>query len=142
MPDGPYQCSNHGSFEMPSESSLQEETCPVADQLLGEMYRASADGLARLVETVSPAARTMLAVYCYRRAHLSSIGLTIAATCEKDDLAFAGGNAGAVLYDRARESPLSSFPDARPHERRKITLSSGPLCQPNTIPDDEEEAVA
>jgi hypothetical protein len=125
---------------MQSESHvmLQEETCPVADQMLGEMYRASADGLARLVETVSPAVRAMLAVYCYRRAHLSSIGLTIAATCEKDDLASAGGNAGAVLYDRSRESPLLSVSEVRPNDRKKITLSSGPLGRPGPIADQEE----
>jgi hypothetical protein len=125
---------------MRSESHvvLHEETCPVPDGVLGEMYRASADGLVKLVETVSPATRAVLAIYCYRRAHLASIGLTIAATCEKEDLATAGGNAGAMLYDRSREPPLSSFSDARSNERRKITLPSGPLCQPIPISEDEE----
>jgi hypothetical protein len=55
--------------------------------MLGEMYRASAHGLNELIATVSPTARVLLAVYCYRRAHLASIGLAIAATCDKDDLA-------------------------------------------------------
>jgi hypothetical protein len=125
---------------MQSEShfAAHEETCPVADHVLGEMYRASADGLLKLVETVSPAARATLAIYCYRRAHLASIGLTIAASCEKEDLAVAGGNAGAMLYDRSRESSLSSFPDVRSNERRKITLPSGPFCQPIPISKDEK----
>jgi hypothetical protein len=128
---------------MRSESNVgpHEEICPVSDQVLGEMYRASADGLVKLVETVSPAARAMLAIYCYRRAHLASIGLTIAATCEKDDLAWAGGNAGAMLYDRSRESPLPSFSDARSSERRKITLPLGPLCQPIPISENKESPV-
>jgi hypothetical protein len=121
-----------------SHAMLHEETCPVPDGVLGEMYRASADGLVKLVETVSPAARAVLAIYCYRRAHLASIGLTIAATCEKEDLATAGGNAGAMLYDRSRESPLPSLSDARSNERRKITLPSGPLRQPIPISEDEE----
>ena len=129
---------------MRSESNVgpHEEICPVSDQVLGEMYRASADGLVKLIEAVSPAARAMLAIYCYRRAHLASIGLTIAGTCEKDDLAWAGGNAGAMLYDRSRESPLPSFTDARSSERRKITLPSGPLCQPIPISGHEESLVA
>jgi hypothetical protein len=76
-------------------------------------------------------------MYCYRRAHLASIGLTIAATCEKDDLASAGGNAGAMLFDRSRESPLLSLSDARSSERRKNTLPSGPLGQP--IPNSEDD---
>src|ERR1039457_2472207 len=63
-------------------------------------YRASAHGLNELIATVSPTARVLLAVYCYRRAHLASIGLAIAATCDKDDLADWGGNAGAVLFKR------------------------------------------
>ena len=63
---------------------LEDEPCPVPDEMLGEMYRASAHGLNELIATVSPAARALLAVYCYRRAHLVSIGLAIATTCEKD----------------------------------------------------------
>ena len=66
---------------------LEDEPCPVPDEILGEMYRASAHGLNELIATVSPTARVLLAVYCYRRAHLASIGLAIAATCDKDDLA-------------------------------------------------------
>ena len=65
---------------------LEDEPCPCADQMLGEVYRVSAHGLNELIATVSPTARVLLAVYCYRRAHLASIGLAIAATCEKDEL--------------------------------------------------------
>src|ERR1022692_1764160 len=86
---------------------VEDEPCPVADQMLGEMYRASAHGLNELIATVSPTARVLLAVYCYRRAHLASIGLAIAATCEKDDLTSLGGNAGATLFERSREAPKS-----------------------------------
>jgi hypothetical protein len=75
---------------------LGDEPCPVPDEILGEMYRASAHGLDELIATVSPTARALLALYCYRRAHLASIGLAIAATCDKDDLSSFGGNAGAV----------------------------------------------
>src|ERR1700686_5777207 len=99
-----------------------DEPCPVADQLLGQVYRASAHGLNELIATVPPTARALLAVYCYRRAHLASIGLAIAATCEQDDLTSLGGNAGAVLFERSREAPPLSPPDVRAHGRRKITL--------------------
>ena len=83
----------------------QEEPCPVPDSLLGDMYRARPEGLQQLVQSVSPFVRAMLAVYCRRRAHLSEIGLTIASTCEKDDLINAGGDFGAMLYEQARRSP-------------------------------------
>ena len=64
---------------------LEDEPCPVPDEILGEMYRANAHGLNELIATVSPTVRVLLAVYCYRRAHLASIGLAIAATCDKDE---------------------------------------------------------
>jgi hypothetical protein len=103
---------------------LEDEHCPVADQMLGEMYRSSAHGLNELIATVSPKARVLLAVYCYRRAHLASIGLAIAATCEKDDLTSLAGNAGAVLFERPREAPQASSTDNRAAGPRKITLAT------------------
>jgi len=106
---------------------LEDEPCPVSDKTLGEMYRTSAHGLHELIETIPLTRRALLAVYCYRRAHLASIGLAIAATCEKDDLGAFGGNAGAILFERSREFPVSSSASTRTSERKKITLASGPL---------------
>lgn len=89
---------------MLSERSVlyDDDSCPIPDKILGEMYRANASELNELIATVPPTARILLALYCYRRAHLASIGLAIAATCEKEDLASIGGTAGAVLFDRSR----------------------------------------
>ena len=120
---------------------LEDEPCPVADEMLGEMYRAGAHGLNELIATVSPAARALLAVYCYRRVHLASIGLAIAATCEEDDLTASGGNAGAVLFERSRQAPQPSSADANASGRRKITLASGTLRPPRPI-DDEADFLA
>jgi hypothetical protein len=106
--------------------------------MLGEMYRASAHGLNDLIATVSPTARALLAVYCYRRAHLASIGLAIAATCEKDDLAGLGGNTGAILFERSREAPRLAPIDTDAVGRRKITLATEPLRQLNRIDDEED----
>jgi hypothetical protein len=114
---------------MPPEIRVlhQDEPCPILDETLGEMYRASPHGLSQIITTISPTARVMLALYCYRRAHLASIGLAIAATCEKDDLTSFGGNAGASLFERSREAPQLSSTDVRVNSRRKITLATGPL---------------
>ncbi len=106
---------------------LEDEPCPVSDETLGKLYRASTHGLNELITTVPPTARVLLAVYCYRRAHLASIGLAIAATCDKDDLAHWGGNAGVVLFERSREAPQTSSSNAHAAGRKKITLSTGPL---------------
>ena len=117
---------------------LEDEPCPVPDEMLGEMYRASAHGLNELIATVSPTARALLAVYCYRRAHLASIGLEIAATCDKDDLTDYGGNAGAVLFERSRQAPQSSPSDAHAIGRKKITLAIGSLRPLRPIEDEED----
>jgi hypothetical protein len=119
----------------------EDEPCPVTDQTLGEMYRASAHGLNELIATVPPMARTLLAVYCYRRAHLASIGLAIAATCEKEDLMSLGGNAGATLFERSREAPQPSL-DVRANGRRKITLAAESPRQPTMIADEEDDSPA
>ena len=83
----------------------QEETCPVSEQLLGELYRASAHGLESLIETVPANTRAMLALYCHRRSHLQSIALAVAATCEERHLEEFGGYAGKVLFEKARKAP-------------------------------------
>ena len=103
---------------------LEDEPCPIPDEMLGEMYRASAHGLNELITTVSPKARVLLALYCYRRAHLASIGLMIAATCEEDDLTQLGGNAGTVLFELSRKAPQSLPTDVRANGRSKITLAA------------------
>ena len=101
------------------EQRVEDEPCPVTDQMLGEIYRASAHGLNELIATVPSTARALLAVFCYRRAHLASIGLAIAATCEEDDLTSLGGNAGAMLFERSRKAPQSRLADGGASNRRK-----------------------
>ena len=112
------------------EQRGEDVPCPVTDQMLGEIYRASEHGLNELIATVPPTARALLAVFCYRRAHLASIGLAIAATCEEDDLTSLGGNAGAMLFERSRKAPQSRPADASSSSRRKITVSVGPIGAP------------
>lgn len=110
---------------------FEDEPCPVPVETLGQIYRASAHGLSELMATVSPTTRALLAVYCYRRAHLASIGLAIAASCEKDDLASLAGNVGADLFERSREVRHPSAANNRLNGRCRITLSAGPLRQPS-----------
>jgi hypothetical protein len=106
---------------------LNEEPCPVPESVLGQLYRASPQGLPALIESVSPNVRAMLAVYCYRRAHLASIGLSIASSCEEDDLTMHGGNLGADLFAKSR-NPKAVTESGR-GQRPKISLSSGALMQ-------------
>jgi hypothetical protein len=110
-----------------SREAFDNDFCPVQDELLGEMYRANGSGLARLVESVSSDVRAMLALFCYRRSHLHTLALSIAASCNERELIQFGGRVGSTLYalslePAARAAPLSSY-----GHRKPITLSTKPL---------------
>ena len=111
-----------------SRDAYESDLCPVKDELLGEMYRASEHGLARLVESVSSDARAQLALFCYRRSHLHSLALAIAASCGERDLLRFGGRVGAALYALSRQAPSERPTSASSYGGRKpITLSTKPL---------------
>jgi hypothetical protein len=115
---------------------LDNEVCPVRDELLGELYGASKHGLPALLATVPPTVRAMLALFCYHRSHLHSMGLVIAASCDEDDLVRLGGRVGSNLYSRAREAPEPPPLASHNANRRKITLATGTLR--NMAPIDDE----
>ena len=112
------------------------DPCPVTDDLLGELYRANKNGLPELIATVSPDVRAALAMYCYRRGHLKSIGLAIASTCDLYDLETVGGTAGAALFARSREVAPAAPVASQYVARQKITLASGSLRK--SLPIDED----
>ncbi|MBW7969341.1 hypothetical protein [Bradyrhizobium sp. BR 10289] len=127
-----------------SRDAFESDFCPVQDELLGEMYRASESGLPRLVESVSPDARAKLALFCYRRSHLHSLAVAIAASCSERDLIENGGRVGSTLYALSREGSAKSSPSLS-GGRKPITLSTKPLSVlapiDDEIDDDISEAV-
>ena len=119
-----------------------DDVCPVRDELLGQLYSANTLGLNELVATVPPTVRAMLALFCYHRSHLHSMGLSIAASCDEDDLVRLGGRVGSTLFARSREAPQPQ-PLASPHvNRRKITLASGLLRSMPPLDDEPDEDVS
>uniref|UniRef100_Q07JZ2 Uncharacterized protein n=1 Tax=Rhodopseudomonas palustris (strain BisA53) TaxID=316055 RepID=Q07JZ2_RHOP5 len=124
-----------------SREAFENDFCPVREELLGELYRASESGLPHLVESVSSDVRAMLALFCYRRSHLHSLALSIATTCDERDLIQLGGRVGSTLFALSRNSAAS--PRAAPAyagHRKPITLSTKPLspmAQPDHDIDDE-----
>jgi len=86
-----------------SRDAFENDFCPVRDELLGEMYRANANGLPLLVESVSSEVRAMLALFCYRRSHLHALAIAIAASCTERELIQLGGRVGSTLYALSRE---------------------------------------
>ncbi len=117
---------------------LSDDTCPIPESMFGQLYRSHAQGLPQLVETIPVQTRAMLALFCYRRAHLHALSLAIASSCEEIDLVEAGGRAGSVLFELSRqpEPPAVAQPE---YGRRKITLAKGPLWAPAPLEDDYED---
>ena len=125
-----------------SRDAFENDFCPVRDELLGDMYRANANGLPLLVESVSAEVRAMLALFCYRRSHLHSLALAIAASCTERDLIMLGGRVGTTLYALSREPAGRSAPSSSYGHRKPITLSTKPLSTFAPIEDIDDEDLA
>src|SRR5450755_2052350 len=94
------------SFPMLSaRSEFADDVCPVRDELLGELYRANDIFVPGFVYGLAPDIRASLALFCYRRSHLHSMGLAIAASCDEDNLVRAGGSVGEFIFASSREVP-------------------------------------
>jgi hypothetical protein len=117
-----------------SRSDLADDVCPVSDELLGELCRANDLHVPDFVRSLAPDVRATLALFCYRRSHLHSMGLGIAASCDKDNLVREGGSVGAFLFASSRELPPFIASSSRSN-RRKITLATG--APRMFTPDDE-----
>jgi hypothetical protein len=125
-----------------SREAFENDFCPVRDELLGEMYRANGNGLSRLVESVASDVRAMLALFCYRRSHLHSLALSIAASCSEHELTELGGRVGTTLYALSREpAARDALPSSYGH-RKPITLSTKPLSTFAPLDDELDEEFA
>jgi hypothetical protein len=124
-----------------SREAFENDFCPVPEALLGEMYRASESGLPRLVESVSSEVRAMLALFCYRRSHLHSLALSIAARCSERELIEMGGRVGSTLYTLSRE-PARRALSSSYGNRKPITLSTAPLSTFAPVQEEVDEDLA
>ncbi|MCP3475328.1 hypothetical protein NLM33_33945 [Bradyrhizobium sp. CCGUVB1N3] len=124
-----------------SRDAYESDFCPVRDELLGEMYRASESGLPRLVESVAPEARARLALFCYRRSHLHSLAVAIAASCTERELIESGGRVGSTLYALSREGTAKASPSPS-GSRKPITLSTKPLSVLAPLEDELDDDLA
>jgi hypothetical protein len=125
-----------------SRDAFENDFCPVREELLGEMYRANEHGLMRLVESVSSDVRAMLALFCYRRSHLHSLAISIAASCSERELMQFGGRVGSALYALSRAPAARSAPSSSYGNRKPITLSTKPLSTFAPVDDEIDEGLA
>ena len=125
-----------------SQNAYENDFCPVRDELFGELYRADQNGLSRLVESVAPDVRAMLALFCYRRAHLHSLAVAIASSCSDRDLFKIGGRVGLALYALSRETAPARLAPVSSHGRKPITLSTTPLRALAPLDDELDDELA
>ena len=104
-----------------ARSEFADDVCPVRDELLGELHRANDLFIPGFVYGLAPDVRASLALFCYRRAHLHSMGLAIAASCDEDSLVWAGGSVGAFVFACSRQASPREVQSPRA-DRRRITL--------------------
>ncbi len=81
---------------------------------LGTLYRAEIGEAVDTLSDLSEGQRMELAFFCYGRAHLRSLGMAIAATCDATRLTRRAGALGQVLATQCREPRIP---------RAKITLA-------------------
>jgi hypothetical protein len=103
--------------------AISGEDCPISEQLLFQIYDASKHRQPIPPLDLSGETKSILALFCYRRSHLETAGLAIAATCEEPDLLLAGGALGAALFARSRNYHL---PPASSRPSLKIAISTTP----------------
>ena len=93
----------------------------VMTEALNRLYRATVSGVGEIVDSLSASERARLAIFCYGRAHLNSIGLAIAARCDLNDLTAAAHSvtAGRAIYEQSRDN----FPTERPLPGRRTAIT-------------------
>ena len=98
--------------------------CPVPLDKLGSLYRSDPEDLMSQIRDMPEDRRITLAVFCYQRAHLRDLGLSIAATCSDGKLVEAAGVVGQALSIQCRASVRRFGQDApaRPTGKPKISL--------------------
>jgi hypothetical protein len=99
-----------------------DATCPITLDLLGELYRADPITVNARLSGFSEDQRARVALFCYSRAHLRDLALTIAAGCDAARLGELAGTLGQVLAGQCRAKvrdfggasmPFASRPKAR-----------------------------
>jgi len=82
----------------------------------------------------------MLALFCYRRSHLHTLALSIAASCSERDLIQLGGRVGSTLYALSRE-PAARATRRPPTATAADHASTKPLSTFAPIEDDLDEEI-
>ena len=105
---------------------------------LDRLYGAALSQVSDIVANLGEGERAKLAVFCYGRAHLNTIGLAIAATCDLDHLIVASSSAtaGHTLFTQSRDATMP-VERTSPGRRAPITLATAARFASLTFAADE-----
>ena len=89
---------------------------------LDRLYGAATQSVDEIVAKLTESERARLAVFCYGRAHLNAIGLTIAARCGLEQLLAAAHSptAGRAIFAQSRDAALAAN---KPLTARRSSIS-------------------
>lgn len=93
---------------------LNEDPCPITDQLFGQLSRASPPEAVEIAKTLPEPQRAKIAMFCYNRRHLHALGLMIASTCDRNVLVDAGGRVGDTVFRQSRDPNKSLAAEMHP----------------------------
>lgn len=99
---------------------LNEDTCPVPDQLFGQLRQASPAEAAEITKALPESQRARLAAFFYNKRHLHALGLVIASTCSRHALLVAGGNVGETIYLQSRDPEKTMSTEMQPPGSRPV----------------------
>jgi len=87
---------------------------------------------------VPPERRSSVALFCYRRSHLESAALAVAATCDEEDLVDIGGPLGRTLFLKSRNVPTP----AKNASRNSLSTLALSIASMQRDQDDDEKEEA
>lgn len=101
-------------MSVPLSVKLNEDPCPITDQLLGQLRQAAPPDASEIAKSLPDQQRARLATFCYNRRHLHVLGMVIASTCERQALVEAAGNTGDLIFEQSRNHKDALMADMRP----------------------------
>ena len=112
----------HAALKIATAPANDRDDYAAMSDALSWLYRAAASTAADAVAALSASERARLAVYCYGRAHLNTIGLAIAAQCDVDQLIAASHSptVGRTLFEQSRDASLRI---EKPAYGRRVTIT-------------------
>ncbi len=108
---------------VPLGAKLNEDPCPITEQLFGQLRRASPPDAVEIAMTLPDPQRARLATFCYYRRHLHALGLMIASSCDRNALVNAGGGAGDTIYHQSRDPNKTLLEEVGSRPPKPISLA-------------------